>query len=499
MSETLAYLVLACLLIAAVLLRLCGKAGAASIARAASLFLVCAASAAMADYLSAAGAVAAPLRWAAIFGAGLAAIRLGAIALFWVILPAIRVRSAKIVEDVSLAGASVVWLFVWLRANNVEVTGLIATSAVVTAVLGFSLQDTLGNILGGMAIQCDQSVRVGDWIRVDDVVGRVKEVRWRYTAIETRNWETAVIPNGTLVKNRFLVLGQRQDQPVQWRRWIWFNVDFRFGPTRVVDCVQRALVEAEIPRVAVNPAPQCVLMDFTESCARYAVRYWLTDLSADDATDSEVRTHIYFALERAGIPLAIPAQAVFVTEETAERKVRKEEQTLARRLASLRHVELFRGLDQAELEEVARRLVPAPFTAGDVMTRQGAEAHWLYVIVDGRAEILLRDADGRQSRVAELDPGSFFGEMALMTGEPRAATVIARTDVDCFRLDKESFQEIIHRRPAMLDDISRVLASRRAGLEAALENMDAEARAEKLDNAHRDILSRVRRFFNLEG
>ena len=109
-----------------------------------------------------------------------------------------------------------------------------------TAVIGLSLQDTLGNILSGLALQTDDTIHVGDWVKVGEVTGRVVDIRWRYTAVETRNWETAIIPNSFLVKNQVLVLGRRTGQPTQLRRWVWFNVDFRFPPTEVIRAVDDA-------------------------------------------------------------------------------------------------------------------------------------------------------------------------------------------------------------------------------------------------------------------
>ena len=100
------------------------------------------------------------------------------------------------------------------------------TSAVITAVIALALQDTLGNVIGGLALQTDESIQVDDWIKVGDVNGRVVDIRWRYTAIETRNGETVLIPNGVLLKGQVMVLGRRQGKPRQWRRWVYFQVDY---------------------------------------------------------------------------------------------------------------------------------------------------------------------------------------------------------------------------------------------------------------------------------
>src|SRR5690606_3646306 len=191
-----------------------------------------------------------------------------------------------------------------------NVGGLIATSAVLTAVIGFSLQDTLGNLMAGMALQAEKSVRPGDWIKVGDQVGQVLEVRWRQTTIETRNWETVIVPNSYLAKNQFMILGRKRGEPVQWRRWVHFQVDYRFSPTDVMRTVEEALRRAPITGVAREPAPDCIHMDMRGSFHTFAVRYYLTDLLRDDPTDSLVRTRIGSALRRAGIPLTMPAQAV---------------------------------------------------------------------------------------------------------------------------------------------------------------------------------------------
>ena len=131
------------------------------------------------------------------------------------------------------------------------------------------------------------------------------------------------------------------------------------------------------------------------------------------------------------------------------------------------------------------------------MTRQGAEAHWLYLIIDGEAEVRVA-ADGNVSeRLATLGAGDFFGEMGMMTGEPRTATVIAVSDVECYRLDKEAFHDILQSRPEIAENISEILARRRVELEAAREGLDEEAKLQRLRHHRGDLLQRIKGFFRL--
>lgn len=406
-------------------------------------------------------------------------------------------RAPLLLRDVLVAGVSAVAFFGLASRVGLNLSGLIATSAVLTAVIGLSLQDTLGNVMAGLALQLDQSVRVGDWVKVGDQSGRVSEIRWRSTSVETRNWETLVVPNSVLVRNQFLVVGRRRDAPQYWRRWVYFNVDFRFAPGDVIAAVDEMLVRDPIENVAPEPRPHCLLMDLHDSYGRYAVRYWLSDLAKDDPTDSLVRTRIFMALRRADIPLSLPAHAVFLTEESRKRKREKAAEELQRRLQALQRIDLFLPLAEADRTRLADGLRYTPFAAGEVITRQGDQAHWLYLVLEGEAQVSVRGEAGQERSVARLRPGDVFGEMALLTGTPRTATVTALTDVECYRLDKAVFQEVLHARPQLAEHVAEILAQRTVGLEAARQELDAEARGRKLAEAKHDFLSSIRRFFGL--
>ncbi len=419
--------------------------------------------------------------------------------IFDVVLPAIRLGLPRIVRDLFVA-VGYVWAALWvLHDTGMSVSSLVTTSALLTAIIAFSLQESLANIMGGLAVQVERSIEEGDWIRVDQVEGRVKEIRWRHTAVETRNWDTVLIPNSMLMKSQVMLLGRRSQQPVQHRMWVYFNVDFRVPPSQVIAMVEEALTAEAIEGVAASPRPNCITWEFKESYISYAVRYWLTDLAADDPTSSRVRVRIYFALKRANIPLSIPAHSLFITEDNPEHKTRHEQTELGRRVAALRGVELFHGLTEEELHTLASRLRFAPFTAGEAMTRQGAEAHWLYIITRGAGEVIVTGEDQERRRVSLLGAGDFFGEMGLMLGIPRTATVRALEDTECYRLDPEMFRDILHNRPEIAENISHVMARRRVELEAVREGLDAETRRHRLASAQRDIIARISSFFGLQA
>lgn len=421
----------------------------------------------------------------------------GAVLLFSVVLPRVRLHTPLIVQDVVVAIGMVAASVGVLSRAGVNLEGLIATSAVFTAVLGFSLQDVIGNIAGGLALQVDSSLDEGDWIKVGDVVGKVVEIRWRHTAVETRNWETVLIPNTVMTKSNVIILGRRRGQQSLWRRWVYFNVDWRFPPGDVIAAVQTAVRAAQIERVAKEPLPNVVLMEMSESYGRYAVRYWLTDLAVDDPTDSDVRACVYSALQRADMSLALPAHAVFVTEDTQDKKASKTEKKLARRRKLLDALELFSALSDEERDAMAKELRFAPFSKGEVMTRQGDPAHWLYLVEEGSATV--RVSDGQNEReVAQLSGPCVFGEMSLLTGDVRSATVVAASEVDCFRLDKEAFRRVLKARPQLTEQLATLLTKRKVELQAAKEGLSADAARERANREANALLTRIRSFFALE-
>jgi small-conductance mechanosensitive channel/CRP-like cAMP-binding protein len=437
-------------------------------------------------------------RWAAVFVEAVAIINLASVLVFDVLLDAVRLKPPRIMRDLMVAFTYIIVAITLLSRSGVDLTGIVATSAVITAVIGFSLQDTLGNIMGGMALQMERTIGVGDWVRIDQQEGMVKEIRWRQTSIETRNWDTIVIPNSVLMKGQVTLLGRRTGLPRQHRQWVYFNVDFRFAPADVIDVVEKALQADPIPNIAPQPSPHCLVVEFLDSYARYAARYWLTDLALTDPTDSVVRSRIYFALRRADIPLSIPAQSLFITEDDSTRRERKRDEEIEDRLATLSGVELFQTLTGEERHRLAAELSVAPFTRGEVITRQGAEAHWLYIMTRGEAEVRVAVDGNLSKKVATLREGDFFGEMGLMTGEPRTATIVAQTEVECYRLDKDAFHQIIKSRPEIAEDISHVLARRRVELEAVREGLNEAAKHQRLSRAQGDLLKRIRNFFTLE-
>jgi small-conductance mechanosensitive channel/CRP-like cAMP-binding protein len=410
-----------------------------------------------------------------------------------------RKEVPRILGEVGIALSLIVFALIRMDAVGVNLAAIFTTSAFLTAVVAFSLQATLGNLWGGIALQLDNTCRIGDWIQIEGVLGQVVGIRWRYTSIATNRNETIIIPNSMLVNNRVTLLARRGDTRIPWRRTVEFAIGYEWPPSRVIAAVAGALSRVDIPNVASMPAPSCILSSFDTSTIRYVVRYWLTDLSDVDWNDSQVRLHAFAALAREGMEIPIPRNELFINPagDVRDKAAVRERDA---RIALLKSLELFAPLTDPERAALAAELHPTPFVPGDIPTRQGETADSLYILARGNVGIFRDTAEGdttARKRLATLTGPGYFGEMGLLTGQPRTATIVAESEVLCYRLDKAGFETIIRARPELAQSLSQTVAERQAANDATLASLSAEARARATGTRAMDIVRRIQQFFGL--
>jgi small-conductance mechanosensitive channel/CRP-like cAMP-binding protein len=395
----------------------------------------------------------------------------------------------RIMRDITITIAAAALFGSLMSRSGISLLHLVTTSAVVTAVIGLALQDTLGNIIAGVALQLDSAISLGDWVRVDDkVTGRVREIRWRSTLLETKNGDQVVFPNA--IVNRSVVMRFNRGAHTH-RQWIYFHAALHVPPNRVIAVVLDALKET--PNVATTPAPDCLLYDFDGNGAKYAVRYRLVDFVPDDPTDSEVRKRIWYALHRAEIEMPYPTQSVLLTEVPTDHEARQHSTDLNRRLRALARIPLFAPLSDAERKTLAEGLHFMPFATGETILRQETPGDSLFILRRGRVSVRI-EVGGEHKELAQLCTGDFFGEMSLLTGAARRASVIALEDTECYVVDRIVFEGILKRNPSLADAIGKLLSERVHALEAERQHLAADARPP----SERDLLDRIRGFFGLK-
>jgi small-conductance mechanosensitive channel/CRP-like cAMP-binding protein len=372
---------------------------------------------------------------------------------------------------------------------KLELTPFLATSAVVGAVVGLALQDTLGNLFAGIALHTEAPFRVGDWVRVADRDGRIEQVSWRAMRLRTWDGDTLTIPNNEVSRHPLL----NYSVPTSpHSRLVLVNVGYATPPNRAIAVLRGAL--AQVEGMAAGAPPNVRIVGYQDFAMRYEIRYFFGSYEDYRAIEGDIYRMVWYHLRRSGIEFALPISNVNVLQPPPLPKDAAE-----RLLPALRGIDLFHPLSEAELRTVAGRLRPLHYAAGERIIEEGAAGDSLFLVDRGEVRVLRR-LGGTVREIARIGEGECFGEMAMLTGQQRTATVVAVTDVDVFMIDKAGFQDILAGNPDVAVEISELLAKRRAALTHAEADLTTRIRSteesEDADLSQR-ILDRIRSYFGL--
>ena len=357
---------------------------------------------------------------------------------------------------------------------------LLTTSAVSAVVLGFALQDTLGNAFAGLAIQSEKPFHVGQWIKVAEYEGRVAEVTWRATKLKTKAGNFVVLPNNVVAKE---AITNYSEPAVAAMLDVSVGVTYDAPPNRVKAVMLDAMRHCS--RVLATPAPDVLLLSFDASSINYKARFWVDDFERDELARDQVRTAIFYALQRHGIEIPYPIQIEYGREwQTPDPSVRAE---AAERVLS--SVDLFATVPVELRHEIAKAASTAVYGSGEAIVRQGEPGQSMFVIVSGAVSIVLEPA---RQEVARTPAGGYFGEMSLLTGEPRTATVLAIGDVQAIEIGVDSFRRLAAEHPVAIEKIAVAAMTRRAGLDAARTAAAGRSTVEA-----DTLLSRMKKFLRL--
>ena len=357
---------------------------------------------------------------------------------------------------------------------------LLTTSAISAVVIGFALQDTLGNAFAGLAIQSERPFNIGHWIRVGDFEGRVAEVTWRATKLRTKSGNFVVLPNNLVAKE---AITNFSEPAAPTRLEAEVGVSYDAAPNDVKRVIREAMTQCEC--VLASPAPDVILLAFDASAITYRARFWVADYERDEASRDQVRTAIYYAFARHGIEIPYPIQVQYDRAWPEPDGVRKRE-----REALIAGVDIFQSLDEGQRRAIAGETTTRTFGDGEVIVRQGDPGDTMYIVCAGRAAVVLEP--GKQV-VATLEKGGYFGEMSLLTGDPRSATVMAQGDAVVLEIDAELFRRLGDESPHAIERIGIAAMTRRG----ELDQVKIAARGAAVADAPATFLSRMKRFLRM--
>jgi hypothetical protein len=315
----------------------------------------------------------------------------------------------------------------------------------------------------------------------------VIEVNWRSTRLRNNDDIYVDVPNKTIAGQNITNLTH-----LTRRHALRIQVGFDYGtpPNFVKDRMKSAVAHAR--GVLPSPPPKVFLKSFGDSCLNYEIKFWIEDESMlNDILDS-VHTNVWYEAQRSKINIPFPIRTIQI-----DRKKAAADDSLETARASLRKQPLFQMLDEAQTDRLLQGARPLRFGRGERFIHQGSEGSSMFIVIHGEADVYVR-LDGHDTRVGTVEAGQYCGEMSLLTGEPRSATVVARTDCDLWEIDKAVMHHLLEANPALVENLSASLADRRMENEGILASTGNRAQMEDKKKEYTDgFFQRLSSFFQL--
>jgi len=335
-------------------------------------------------------------------------------------------------------------------ALGLEVGTLLNSAALLTVVVGFALQETLGTLLSGLALTWEQKLVAGSWIEIDGIVGEVQELGWRSLVLRTTLGERVMFSNSQVARTRVRILGEGA---------LAVAVPVRIGVTHEAapHAVKEVLgqVAADLPLVLAHPAPRILVHEFADSAVVYECRLWTREpWRAADVTD-EFLTRAHAALARADMEIPFPQRNIRMVEAKAG------EDRVAMGLEALESCDLFAGLPESALKLLAGTARWQEFAPGEAVVREGDASRALFVIARGGAVV---QRGGQE--IARVGAGEVFGEMAFLSGEPRTATVRADSALAVVEVDSQALGALLFHQNELAVELADRMAVRQQELAA---------------------------------
>jgi small-conductance mechanosensitive channel len=387
----------------------------------------------------------------------------------------------------------VVALILLKEILNINITSLIATTTVLTATIGLAFQSTLANMLAGLTIHLEKPLKQGDWISAGGHEGRVMDISLRSTRIMTIEQNEVFIPNSKVLSEA--VVNYSLPSSLLTRK-LSVGVHYDIPPNRVKKVIQAVLGDVE----GVSKQPEAIVRvtSYGDFAVHYEIRYTINDFARHVEIEAEIMNLLWYRFKRTGITIPMPVRDINLRQVTPESTLAEREQRAAEILVLMEKVEMLTALSKQELKKLVQQVRTETYSAEEIPVRQGDVGDSFYIIESGRVDVVVEKSSGESAVVATLGPGNFFGEMSLLTGAVRTASIVVREDAEFIVIDKESFGTTLANNPSIAESLSQILSERQASLEAERERLDASARERRRKDVSVRMLSKIKDFFGLE-
>lgn len=364
---------------------------------------------------------------------------------------------------------------------------LLSGSGLAAIALAFATQNMLGGMVAGMSLQISKPYKVGDWLKVQDYFAEVMEINWRSTRLRTNDAIYLDIPNNEIVRQTIINLHYPQELHAMRIR---IGADYNSPPNKVKDALLQATLHAE--GVQEEPAPKIYLVDFADSAIIYEIKFWMLTHREYNTICDAIRTNVWYEFHRQKINIPFPIRTV----ELNRKKVTQPHEEQGRARAILEAEPLFACLGDAQLDALIRGSRTIHFGRGERVIEEGAEGASMFVLLDGVAHVSVAK-NGSGLHVGTLRAGDCFGEMSLLTGERRTATVRAEHDCEVLEIAKPIMATLLRESPECVTKLSELLARRKLETEGIVKGAAQNESDEQALQYRANFLRRLRGFFEL--
>jgi len=366
---------------------------------------------------------------------------------------------------------------------HLDISSILTTTTVLTAAVAFAMQTTIANFFSGFYVQNDRNLRLKTWIAMKEqgVVGEIVNVGFRYTTLRSLDNTQVMVPNNYIMQNLVTNLGYGEGQE-RTKIALKVGLGYDFPPEKAKSLLLRLLQQDK--DVAKDPPPSVRVRDFADSSIEYDLVYSLNDYRTHLVTRGNLLTRIWYAVTREGHGIPFPHREVIM--KSAREPFVVDGGTL---LAVFRRTEILQSLSEEELLGLSERVPIRVFATGEEVVRQNERGDSLFIVLQGELKVFLDEA-----QVGTLSTGEIFGEMSLLTGERRKATVAASTEVRLVEIRKEEIEPLIRSNAALLDRLSAILASREEANIGHRKRMELASADPGLKETFR---MKLKAFFNL--
>jgi small-conductance mechanosensitive channel len=365
---------------------------------------------------------------------------------------------------------------------DLSFAALLPGSALLGVILGLALQDTLGNLFSGISLHADKPFQVGDVISVGKHTGVVMSITWRAAKIKTFSNHIVLVSNSSIAKESIEVC----PRDGQNARTVNFSTVYTDSPVKVIHVVREAIRECD--NVLRYMTPIVRIRNLGDSVIEWEVKYWLSDYARHNDTDALIRQRIWYAFRRSGLDFGFPTRTIYMEQAPPHNGHRRDTETLAELLST---VDIFSPLTSEELNTLAQNVSGHIFAPGETIIRAGDNGSSMFVVHRGGVDVRV-DMNGAPRTIKRLGEGDFFGEMALFTGEPRTANVVASEETEVFEIGHDAVKMLFETNPDLVEALSHTINERRAGLAA---NSSAPVSEE---DTPAGLLFKIKHFFRLD-